>query len=170
MLRRLIACVGLIFACLCAAPATAAGPGDVQTTWQLLDYVAVDYGGAVRDGKVVSASEYTEMREFSASAAERISALPPGPAKTGLVAESARFRALIERKASPQDVAVAAHGLGKHLLAAYPVPLGPRQAPDLVRGQQLFQQNCAACHGANGEAKTPMARQLDPPPIAFAER
>jgi high-affinity iron transporter len=27
---------------------------DVQTAWRLLDYVAVDYAGAVADGKVKS--------------------------------------------------------------------------------------------------------------------
>lgn len=37
----------------------------VQTTWRLLDYVAVDYPGAVQNGRVVSASEFAEMREFT---------------------------------------------------------------------------------------------------------
>src|SRR3954451_17584900 len=117
MLRRLALILGLVFACA-AGPVAAAGPADVQTTWQLLDYLAVDYGGAVRGGKVVSASEYAEMREFSASAAEQVSSLPAKPAKAALVAESGRFKSLIEAKASPGDVASAAHTLGKHLLAA----------------------------------------------------
>ena len=167
MLRRLLLSLALLLAC---TPATAAGNGDVQTTWQLLDYLAVDYGGAVKDGKVISASEYAEMREFSASAADKIAGLPANPAKAQLVAEGKRFAALIEAKASPADVSSAAHALGQHLLAAYPVPLGPRQAPDLARGDQLFQQNCASCHGAKGDAQTAMARQLNPPPIAFADR
>src|SRR4051812_24442105 len=155
MLRRLALIVGLAFACV-AAPVAAAGPADVQTTWQLLDYLAVDYGGAVRDGKVISASEYSEMREFSTSAADEIAGLPAKPAKAQLVAEGNRFRALIEAKASPKDVASAAHALGQHLLAAYPVPLGPKQAPDLIRGDQLFQRDCASCHGAKGDAHTAM--------------
>src|SRR3954466_5394654 len=171
MLRRLLLslALALVFGCAVAASA-AASPADVQTTWQLLDYLAVDYGGAVRGGKVVSASEYAEMREFSASATDKIAALPAHPAKARLVAEGNRFKALIEAKASPQDVAAAAHALGQHLLAAYPVPLGPKQAPDVIRGEQLFQQNCASCHGAKGDAQTAMARQLNPPPIAFADR
>jgi high-affinity iron transporter len=102
--------------------------------------------------------------------AEKVAALPGKPAKGGLVGESARFKTLIERKAAPEKVASAARALGAHLLAAYPVPLGPKQAPDLSRGAQLFQQNCASCHGAKGDAQTPIARQLDPPPIAFADR
>jgi high-affinity iron transporter len=167
MLRRLIASLAIFFACLGQTPAAAA---DVQTTWRLLDYVAVDYAGAVRGGKVISAPEYAEMREFSASVVEGVSALPPTAAKSALVAESRTFKSLIERKASPEQVAAAARGLGSHLLAAYPVALGPKEAPDLSRGAQLFQQNCASCHGAKGDANTPMARQLDPPPIAFADR
>jgi high-affinity iron transporter len=170
MLRRLILGLGLCFACVLPVPAAAAGPADVQTTWQLLDYVAVDYGGAVQSGKVVSASEYAEMREFSGSAAERIASLPDRPTKKGLVAESTRFRSLVEQKAGSPEVAAAARRLGQHLLAAYPVPLGPKQPPDVAQGTQLFQQNCASCHGAKGDAKTAMARQLDPPPIAFADR
>jgi len=119
---------------------------------------------------VVSASEYAEMREFSASARDKIAALPANPAKAALVAESKQFASLVDTKASPADVASAAHALGQHLLAAYPVPLGPKQAPDLDRGDRLFEQNCASCHGARGDARTAMARQLDPPPIAFADR
>ena len=171
MLRRLLTSLAVILAAIAAVPASAAaGTNDVQTAWRLLDYVAVDYGGAVRGGKVVSASEYAEMREFSASVGEKVESLPSGPAKAKLVEESARFRTLIDRKASPEDVAAAARSLGADLLAAYPVPLGPKQAPDLSRGAQLFKEDCSSCHGAKGDANTPMARQLDPPPIAFADR
>ena len=169
MLRRFLLSLALLVAFV-PAPAPAAGTADVQATWQLLDYLAVDYGGAVRDGKVVSASEYAEMREFSASARDKIAALPANAAKAALVAESKQFATLVDTKASPADVASAAHALGQHLLAAYPVPLGPKQAPDLDRGDRLFEQNCASCHGARGDARTAMARQLDPPPIAFADR
>jgi high-affinity iron transporter len=169
MLRRLFLSLAVLaFANLPAS--VSAQSNDVETAWRLLDYVAVDYGGAVRDGKVLSTSEYAEMREFSASVTEKIGALPNQPSKPKLAAEAAQFNALIERKAPPQEVASAARALGAHLLSAYPVPLGPRQPPDLRRGAQLFQQNCASCHGAKGDAQTAIAKQLDPPPIAFADR
>ncbi len=170
MLRRLLLSFVMLFATATMPAGASAQTNDVETAWRLLDYVAVDYGGAVRDGKVISASEYAEMREFSASVAEKMAALPAKPAKAQLVGEGARFKSLIERKASPEQVAAAARTLGAHLLAVYPVPLGPKQPPDLSHGAQLFQQNCASCHGVKGDAKTPMARQLDPPPIAFADR
>ena len=47
----------------------------------------------LQSGKVVSASEYAEMREFSGSVAPEIAALPANPAKPQLVAEGARFAA-----------------------------------------------------------------------------
>ncbi|WP_309661441.1 cytochrome c/FTR1 family iron permease [Sphingomonas sp.] len=149
--------------------AAAAGP-DVQTAWRLLDYLAVDYGGAVSGGKVASASEYAEMREFSASVHDRVGALPANPAKAQLLASAARLQAAIERKAAPPEVARLARTLGSDLLRAYPVTMGPPGAPDAVRGAQLYSQNCASCHGLNGDAKTAIAQHLKPPPITFADR
>src|SRR4051812_5415707 len=99
MLRRLTVFLIVLLASLTPAKGIAAGADDVQTTWRLLDYVAVDYGGAVQGGKVVSASEYAEMHEFSASAAEKIAGLAANPAKSALVAESKRFQALVQNKA-----------------------------------------------------------------------
>jgi high-affinity iron transporter len=47
--------------------AAKAETSDVETTWRLLDYIAVDYAGAVKHGTVTSASEYAEQNEFAAS-------------------------------------------------------------------------------------------------------
>jgi len=33
-----------------------ASEADVQRVWQILDYLAVDYAGAVQDGRIVSPS------------------------------------------------------------------------------------------------------------------
>jgi high-affinity iron transporter len=161
----LLACVGAML----PTAASAAVP-EVQTAWRLLDYITVDYGGAVSGGKVVSPSEYAEMREFSTSVRERINLLPAKSAKSQLLAGSVRLQSAIERKAPPSEVARLARTLGTDLLRAYPVTMGPGAAPDLARGAQLYAQNCASCHGANGDANTPMARKLDPPPIAFTDR
>ena len=149
-------------------PASAQENG-AATAWRLLDYVSVDYAGAVSNGKVISASEYAEMQEFGASIDERLKALPPKPEKAKLLAASASLRSAIAQKQSPDDVANIARRLGKALLDAYPVPLGPRKAPDLKLGAKLYAETCAACHGMTGHADTAMAKQLDPHPIAFAD-
>ena len=148
----------------------AANPNEVQTAWRLLDYIAVDYDGAVSDGRITSPSEYAEMTEFSASAAAKIAALPANPQRQELVDGVARLQRLIADKAPKQDVAQAGHGLAAALLAAYPVPLAPANAPSFARGKALYAQNCAACHGIAGDGHGPNAASLSTPPIAFTDR
>ena len=166
-LPRLLLC---LLALACAASAAAQDASQVPTAWRLLDYIAVDYSGAVSGGKVVNQAEYAEMREFSASVHDKLEALPPNPAKPRLLSAGQSLRAAIDSKAASAKVAELARALASDLLRAYPVALGPGKAPDLARGMNLYRQNCASCHGAEGDAKTEMARQLDPPPIAFTDR
>lgn len=166
--RRLL--VPLLLLLAVALPSAArADDAGVQTAWRLLDYLAVDYRGAVADGRVISASEYAEMREFSASVAQRLAALPANPQRAALVGEAQTLQAAIGRAAPPDEVARLARTLGTHLLTAYPVPLAPAAIPDLARGARLYAENCAACHGDTGLADTATARQLDPHPVAFAD-
>jgi len=155
---------------LALVPAAAmAQPADVQTAWRLLDYMAVDYGGAVEGGRVKSASEYAEMNEFAASVAARLQALPPKPERQALVQGGDNLQAVIARKGSAEQVATIAHGLAADLLRAYPVPLAPDKAPDLASGSALFKQTCAACHGMTGDGRGPYAAKLSTPPIAFTD-
>lgn len=170
MIRRLLPVLLLLLSTLAPLfPAYAQG-ADVQVTWRLLDYIAVDYAGAVADGKVISEGEYAEMKEFSSSVASRLDALPPGPVRENLTAKSKALSAAIAAKAAPTEVDRLARGLADDLIAAYPVPLAPPRAPDLARGAALYAENCASCHGAAGDAKTPIAATLDPPAIAFTDR
>lgn len=112
--RRVFASVIALFwlvaipAGLSAAPA--ADSNDVQTAWRLLDYMAVDYGGAVDGGRIKSASEYAEMTEFAASVSARLTTLPPTPQRAALISGAARLQAVIGRKGSPEEVATLAHG------------------------------------------------------------
>jgi high-affinity iron transporter len=159
----------LLFALLMPVSAHAAN-APVQTAWRLLDYLAVDYPGAVSGGRIVSQAEYDEMREFSASVSRRLAALPPRPERAALIAEARALEAAIAARAAPAEIERRAHGLAGRLLAAYPVPLAPQRVPDLARGAALYAEHCASCHGATGRADTPAARALDPAPVAFADR
>ena len=86
--RRNLLCTAFIAVLFLIAllPGAARADAGVQTTWRLLDYIAVDYPEAVADGRVVNDFEYKEMAEFSASVAERVAALPATPARAGLEA------------------------------------------------------------------------------------
>src|SRR3546814_19566824 len=88
---------------------------SVQTTWRLLDYVAVDYGGAVHDGRVISQAEYAEMLAFTDSAAANIAALPPKGARAQSVADAKRLKAAVVAKESPRADARQARSVAAEL-------------------------------------------------------
>jgi high-affinity iron transporter len=152
-----------------AAKAQQPVSGEVQTYWRLLDYVAVDYAGAVENGKIKSASEYAEMTEFVASVSTGLAALPPSPARAQLIASAGRLKSTVATKRSASEVAGLAHQLAGDLLKAYPVPLAPSRAPDMARAATLFAQNCSSCHGLSGDGHGPDAVKLATPPIAFTD-
>jgi high-affinity iron transporter len=143
---------------------------DVQTTWQLLDYIAIDYAGAVGDGRILNRTEYAEMTEFAGQVESQLKTLPDRDEKANLVKQAAVLRAAVAAKASPSDVSRRSHDLAAALLSVYPVPVAPRTAPDLTCGAALYAQNCASCHGASGDGHGPNAEGLDPPPIAFTDK
>lgn len=143
---------------------------SVPQTWQMLDYLATDYAGAVKDGAVISASEYAEMREFTSTARSRIGALPPTATTPALMKQADTLVASVDAKAAPAQVATQAHALADALLQAYPVPTAPEHAPDLARGATLYQNQCAACHGATGHGDGPAGLQLSPHPVNFTDQ
>ena len=156
-------------AALLIPAAAIAEPGDVQTAWRLLDYMAVDYGGAVANGRIKSTSEYAEMTEFAASVSTRLQGLPAKPERQALIQRAANLQAVIAEKGPTEQVATLAHGLAADLLRAYPVPLAPDKAPNLVSSDALFRQSCASCHGMTGNGRGPDAAKLATPPIAFTD-
>lgn len=94
----------LLAALLIAHPASVA-TGDVQTAWQLIDYIAVDYAGAVKHGDIISRTEFAEMNEFSGAVTKKLVALPAKPGRPLLVADAEQLKSLIAGKAAPQDLA-----------------------------------------------------------------
>lgn len=143
--------------------------GDARQLWQLIDYVAVDYSGAVANGAVVSEAEYAEMRDFTDTATKQVQALPAHANKAAVVAAVGELRAAVLRKADGAEVARLAHLANNRLIAAFPIPLSPKALPDLARGASLYATQCASCHGDTGRGDGPMAARLDPPPIAFTD-
>ncbi|MGN7724814.1 FTR1 family protein [Luteimonas sp. 22616] len=143
---------------------------QVQTLWRLLDYIAVDYPGAVSGGVVISQVEYDEMTEFSATVREGLAGLPAHPSRQALEAQAVTLQDAIADKAAPAEVELQARALAEALLSAYPVPRAPNGVPDLSGAAALYQQNCASCHGATGAGDGPAGASLDPPPIDFTDK
>ena len=108
---------------------------SVAETWQLLDYVATDYAGAVSGGAVVDEAEYVEQQEFSATVVAQLDRLPETPQLAALREQAQGLVQAVNAKVGAEEVAERAHALGSALLAAYPVPSAPAQAPDLAHGR-----------------------------------
>lgn len=141
-----------------------------RQVWQLFDYVAVDYGGAVRDSAVISTSEYAEMQEFVLTAQRLLDELPDNDAKQAMQQRAVQLQSEVAAKASPDVVAQSAQQLAADVLKAWPFPVVPVFAPDLQRGGKLFESQCAACHGVRGHGDGPLAAKLEPPPTDLAQR
>lgn len=167
--RRILAACLIVLGLAIGTTANAA-EADVRRVWQILDYLAVDYAGAVQDGKVIAQSEYDEMREFAQTAHDKIGALEDKPERQALLRESESLQAEIAAKSNAAKVGALAKALANHLIAVYPVPLAPSALPDIKLGASVYAANCAACHGTSGNGDGPLAMQLDPKPIAFTDR
>lgn len=157
----------------CAAkeqPVTVAEPSaaeDLRRFAAILDYVAADYGGAVKDGVVVDEAEYKEQHAFVKDARDLARRLPPSPIDTE--AQLARIGALVDAKAPASEVAEACRTLRRRILDAHGVILAPVAAPSLARGRELYAQACVQCHGSSGGGDGPEAARLDPPPRSFRD-
>jgi len=177
--RRCLAFVLAVVAGACVSVASAqhatppepSAPGEgPQKVLHILDYVAVDYPGAVRDGKVVEQGEYDEQLEFVARARAGLAQLAPRPEQTALVADADRLVGLVKDKRAPADVAALATRIRWAVIKAYSVEVAPRQPPDLRQGAALYAAQCAVCHGAEGTGDGPAGRTLDPKPANFRDR
>ena len=164
----------ILLACVLAWPGASRATGvDTQAkakqVWQLLDYLAVDYGKAVQDGQVKSPTEYAEMQEFARAAQVQLRELPASTAMPGLLKQADALQADIAAKAAATIVAEHANALAAALLATYPVPMAPARGPDIKRGGVLFQAQCAACHGTSGHSDGALSATLTPRPIVLAD-
>jgi high-affinity iron transporter len=145
---------------------TLASP-DLPKLVQLIDYVGVDYRGAVSDGTIINAAEYQEMRDFTLAIAEQAKQLPLKGSTAVIQQLAQQLAEMVERLESPDAVASTSANLRKQLITAYNVIVTPRMPPELSRARQLFAENCVACHGVNGQGDGPMARDLEPKPTDF---
>jgi high-affinity iron transporter len=170
--RGLLGTLGLTLGCAQPTPRAAPPPdgGDSQRLVSVLDYVAGDYPLAVAEGKVLAAAEYEEQLLFMAEAGEMARALlPAAPADDPLPAAIAEAERMVRAKAEPAAVAAACRTAREAAVARFGLRTTPTDRPSLSRAEASYAQNCALCHGANGDADTERARTLDPAPASFRD-
>ena len=149
---------------LAAGPAMADEPDPFAPILHALDYLAVDYPGAVKDGEVRNQGEFDEQVEFATSVPTMIADLPARPERAALEATAAGLLAAIRDKRSGEEIAAVAGDLRRRIIDLYEVRVAPRQVPDLAPANADFTTHCAVCHGATGRGDGPGAKGLTPPP------
>jgi len=139
----------------------------IATTVQL---AAQEYRVGISGGRVVAPAEVEEAGLFLAEARRSAGRLPPDVAQATIAAVDSLATA-IARTADPDSVAVAARALVSGLAERYAVDLDqiPSAAPSLARGAEVYQQNCAGCHGLAGRGDGPQGMGLTPPPSALTD-
>lgn len=166
--RQFLASVSFFLALVSVCVADNAS--TVPTAWRLLDYIAVDYRNAVQDRTIINQSEFDEMVEFSSTAKASIEGLPATAGSDELKQRAASLQQSIQAKEPSEQIAAQARALGALLVQHYPIPLMPTTPPQYERGEALYAQLCASCHGADGAGNGPAGQGMDPAPIDFTDR
>ncbi|MEJ7735085.1 MAG: c-type cytochrome, partial [Polyangiaceae bacterium] len=124
---------------------------------------------AVEGGKVVNEDEYAEQLSLLDEAGRMAARMAPtAPAGAPNLVESvAKVRALVDAKADASAVTGDIEPIRASTIAAFRLADSPSRAPDLARGQALWNEHCITCHGATGKGDTPRAATLTPRPTNF---
>lgn len=166
----LVAAVALIVLVVEVRGANADAPPEPAFLVYLLQYIAADYGEAIRDGRIIDEFEYDEMRTMSAQLVEgHLRHATATPATRKIQDELMQLRALIALKRPLAEVRGLARGILPRLIESLGVVAHPAEPPDLARGREIFALDCASCHGALGAGDGEAGKGLSPAPTSFRD-
>jgi high-affinity iron transporter len=131
---------------------------------------AQEYRLGVQNGKIVLPAEVEEATLFLTEAKRTAGLLPPDIGRS-TTRELDNILALVAGLAPGDSVAARVTALSNHLAQRLGVSLDelPSRIPTLARGAEVYQVNCASCHGTLGRGDGPAAEGLDPPPANLAD-
>jgi high-affinity iron transporter len=126
---------------------------------------AQEYRIGVADGRIVAQAEVDEARLFLQESRRAAASLPSRPGITPATTVDSLL-ALVSAVAPPDSLDGAVRAFAAALAGHYDVVLDqlPAKAPSLVRGAQIYRDNCAGCHGDAGAGNGALGAGLDPPP------
>lgn len=133
----------------------------------LLDYIGVDYPGAVDKGKIISKGEFDEMKEFTKTLIELNGKFPETKSAPGLAADLESLDKAVKAMSSNEAVMKIAQDAKWKIVAVTGMTLSPNLPPNLHRAKKLYGENCTQCHGATGHGDGPNAADHDPRPSSF---
>ncbi len=147
-------------------------PGELAAARRvasLSTLAAEEYRLGVSQGRVVAAAEVDEARLFLAEARRNAATLSDSGT---VIVELDRLARMVERLAGPDSVQLGVTGLVDRLTRRFGITLDevPANAPSLARGREIYQSQCAACHGLAGRGDGPAAGGLSPPASNLTDR
>jgi high-affinity iron transporter len=139
----------------------------VAATAQL---AAQEYRIGVVDGRVVARAEVEEAALFLQEA-RRSAALLPAAAGSAATAGIDTLIRLVAATAPADSLDAHVRLLNDGLTRRLGITLDelPAQTPSLARGAEVYQANCASCHGAVGRGDGAQAAGLEPRPANLAD-
>ena len=165
----LLAILLLLPAAPFAEPPEAPQPIEPERLVHLLQYIAVDYGTAVKDGAIVNPFEYREMQQFSRLLVDRIGELEARGASEAIGSGIRQLQEQIRTTRPWTEVRALASDLADRLVSELDLSALPAAAPDVERGRRFYGRICASCHGESGRGDGRSAQGMNPPPTAFDE-
>lgn len=135
----------------------------------LLQYIGVDYGAAVENGKIIDPFEFNEMLSFSTQLIEECELLRRHGASAQVRTELERLKDMITRLQPWEDVRDLGGRIAQRLFTELDVVSLPAALPDPERGAQIYQESCATCHGITGAGDGPTPPTSGPSPRSFRE-
>jgi len=140
---------------------------DLQRALGILQYLIGDYCEAVDErGKLLSEEELDEQVQLVDDVLA-ILAEQSSPASKPMLHRARDVRRHIVALAPPQEVVPQLRDLHTRIVHEFDVQIAPTTVPALPVGRIVYESSCMTCHGANGDAQTPLARTLAPPPRSF---
>jgi high-affinity iron transporter len=159
----------LLAATLLQTPQQAVPTSDlipvVRRLAAMAQLAAQEYRVGILDGRIVSEAEVQEARLFLQES-RRAAALLPEDIGPELVLGLDSLILLVERTAAPDTVDAGVLRLTTAASSRLGITLDeiPSRPPSLARGAEVYQTNCASCHGTLGGGDGPAGLGLDPRP------
>lgn len=150
----------LLAALLFSSPALAE---DESRPWArvvaLLQYLRVDYPAAVESRDAFELEEQTQLMSELMTSTQAL-----GAKANDILPRLRSVQQRVAKREDPAGVARDCKALIEALSAKAGLKAAPPHPPNVPKGEAMFAQSCAACHGASGKGDGPAAAGLKPAP------
>jgi len=152
------------------SPFSAKTQQTAQQLLHILDYVSVEYGNIVQQGKILNQDEYQEQLEFTQQFLTHLQQMPQDQAHKTLANNGKQMEQIIRNKGDAKQLSLLCANMAQFIIESYQITVTPRRLPQLDGAAALFQHNCAACHGEQGLGNGVQAAGLEPAPANFHDQ